>query len=185
MYDSTMSLYTEAGERKYLTVEERARFIQMAWQQPPQLRNLCLVLAYTGCRVSEALSLSRSSLQSTYLSIPTLKKRGKEFAVRDVPMPPKVLAALRETAPTTGSLFPYGRTWAWKHIKGVMAQSGIVGGPHATGKGIRHTFAIYAGLTKVSPNLIQRWMGHERLETTMTYLNFVGEEEIQMAQRMW
>jgi len=33
-------------------------------------------------------------------------------------------------------------------------------------------------------NLIQRWMGHSRIETTAIYANAVGDEERALAKRM-
>jgi len=40
------SLYSHAGQRKYLTPDERARFIDAAWRcQRAELRTLCLTLA--------------------------------------------------------------------------------------------------------------------------------------------
>ncbi len=52
-------LFTQSGKRKYLTSEERDRFITAAnSHERGEVRTLCLVLAYTGCRISEALQLT-------------------------------------------------------------------------------------------------------------------------------
>lgn len=52
-----ISLYTQAGLRKYLARDERQRFLAAADHAPPKLRLLCLTLAYSGCRISEALAV--------------------------------------------------------------------------------------------------------------------------------
>jgi len=52
------SLHTVAGQRKYLTGDERARFLAAAARAPRETRALCLVLAWSGCRISELLELS-------------------------------------------------------------------------------------------------------------------------------
>ncbi len=52
-------LFTSEGLRKYLTDEERRAFINAATQaERGEVRTLALVLAYTGCRISEALELT-------------------------------------------------------------------------------------------------------------------------------
>lgn len=54
----TGELYDAQGRRKYLTAEERKAFLVAAEKAPRTVRTLCLVLAYTGCRISEALELT-------------------------------------------------------------------------------------------------------------------------------
>lgn len=34
-------------------------------------------------------------------------------------------------------------------------------------------------------NLVQRWLGHARMETTAIYLQAMGDEEREIAARMW
>lgn len=66
-----------------------------------------------------------------------------------------------------------------------MDIAGVAPGPHRTPKGLRHAFGIHAVRSGVPPNLVQRWLGHASLETTMIYLEAIGEEERAMARRMW
>ena len=48
----------DARGRKYLTGEERARFLAAARAHPrPTVQTFALTLAHTGCRISEALAL--------------------------------------------------------------------------------------------------------------------------------
>lgn len=85
---SELSLYSGAGERKYINADERIRFLKAAEQSAPVVQTLCILLVYSGCRLSEALSLSPASVQSVarILAVRSLKKRGK-MIVREVPIP--------------------------------------------------------------------------------------------------
>lgn len=64
-------------------------------------------------------------------------------------------------------------------------EAGIAPGIHATPKGLRHGFGLHAIRSGVPLNLVQRWLGHARMETTAIYLQAMGREEREMAERMW
>jgi site-specific recombinase XerD len=81
-------------------------------------------------------------------------------------------------------IWGWSRSKGWMVIKRAMGAAGIVGN-HATPKGLRHSFAVHALRMKVPLNLIQRWLGHARIETTSIYTNVIGEEERRIAFRMW
>ena len=52
-------LSTFDGKRKYLTLEEQQRFLVATSQlDRAEVRTFCDTLAYTGCRISEALALT-------------------------------------------------------------------------------------------------------------------------------
>jgi site-specific recombinase XerD len=52
-------------------------------------------------------------------------------------------------------------------------------------KALRHGFGVAGTQSGVPLNIIQRWMGHARLDTTAIYTNAVGDEERALAKRMW
>lgn len=188
---SGASLYTRAGARKYLTAAERTRFIAAAQSIPrAELRTLCLTLAYTGCRISEALALTGTSIEheAGFIAIRSLKKRNGAVVIREMPVPPILLANLAQVhgrALGACRLWPLSRSRAWQLIKGVMAGAEITAGPHATPKGLRHGFGLHAVRSGVPLNLVQRWLGHARMETTAIYLQAIGAEERAIAERMW
>jgi integrase/recombinase XerD len=188
---SSASLYSALGRRKYLTPPERLRFIAAAMAHPrPELRTLCLVLAYTGCRISEALGLFSASIEAdeAFIAIRSLKKRKRVFLIRQVPVPFSLIQLLQQVHPQTGAgtrLWTWSRSRAWQLVKAVMAQAQIPPGLHATPKGLRHGFGVHAVRHGVPLNLIQRWMGHASLTTTAIYLEIMGDEEREIAQRMW
>ena len=55
-------LYTGGGRRKYLTAQERERFVDAAASRAPEIETLCLMLVWTGCRISVALIVSMADL---------------------------------------------------------------------------------------------------------------------------
>lgn len=192
IHSGTPSLYSATGLRKYLTRDERQRFLAASFAAPrPDVRTLCLTLAYTGCRISEALALTPASVQAGEgtIAIRSLKKRG-HIVVREVPVPPLLVAAL-ERGHGLSSMFPMQRLWplsrgrAWQLIKEVMLAAGVATGPHASPKGLRHGFGLHAIRCGVPLNLVQRWLGHASMTTTAIYLQAVGSEEREIAARMW
>jgi integrase/recombinase XerD len=187
------SLYTAAGRRKYLNADERSRFLAASIQcARADQRTLCLTLAYTGCRISEALGLTASCIEREggFISIRTLKKRRGIVVIREVPVPVELLDAIA-AAHGIENMDPDARLWklcrsrAWQLVKEVMKAARIAPGIHATPKGLRHGFGLHALRSGVPINLVKRWLGHARLETTEIYLQAVGTEEREIAARMW
>ena len=184
----TSELFTIEGKRKYLTAEEQGRFIAAAnAHERAEVRTLCLTLAYTGCRISEALELTadRIDLPDKSITFRTLKQRDK-VKYRSVPCPDTLIDALELThrvrkaqrAKATGkttSLWSWGRTQATKHIWAVMEEADI-SGDHATPKGLRHGFGVRMAMQTRNPRLVQKLLGHSNLETTAIYMDLVGDE---------
>jgi integrase len=188
----TSSLYSASGLRKYLTRDERERFLAASRAASrPDVRTLCLTLAYTGCRISEAIAITPASVQAAegIIAIRCLKKRGA-IIVREIPVPPQLILELvrvhRLSSLHAGQrLWPMSRGRAWQLIKDVMAEAGIMTGPHASPRGLRHGFGLHAIRCGVPLNLVQRWLGHASMTTTAIYLQAVGSEEREIAARMW
>lgn len=189
-------LYDLHGNRKYLTARERHAFISAAHQFSPEVETFCLTLAYTGARISEVLSLTpaRIDLDLRCIIIESLKKR-RMGIFRSVPVPETLLTRLNNVHKLTFTsetprrsdqrLWPWCRTTAWSTVKNVMRRAGIYGA-YAMPKGLRHGFAVESVTEAVIPlNVVQRWLGHARIETTAIYANAVGKEERMLAQRLW
>jgi len=193
--DTITSLYGPSSERKYLNAAERRRFIKAAQRAPPDVRTFCLLLNWSGGRISEVLALTPAAIDidSGVANLETLKRR-KRGIVRQVPLPSELLCALdrtfklrrRQPDPhfACQRIWPWSRTTAWRRVKEVMAAAGITGMP-AMPKGLRHGFGVNAFQSSVPPHLVQRWLGHASLETTAIYGDVIGAEERAFAARMW
>jgi integrase len=192
METTTLSLYDAYGGRKYLNAREREAFLTAARDgKKPRRLAFCELLVFTGCRLSEALAVTPKQVNSTeaYVVFQTLKRRKAHF--RSVPIPYELAERLIALPPPYGYgdavhffLFPWCRQTAWKYIKDVMDAAGIVG-PQACPKGLRHGFGMRAMMRGVPQNLVQRWLGHARPETTAIYQHAVGPEERAFAERVW
>ena len=62
-----------------------------------ELCTLCLMLAHTGCRISEALALTPAAiaLGDDVVAIRCLRKRNGQLVYRELPIPPEVVELLR------------------------------------------------------------------------------------------
>lgn len=78
--------FDASGHRKYLTAKERLRFLALADHVPADRRALSYVLAFAGCRISEALNLARHhvDVEAGTFTFRTLKRRPM---FRRVPVP--------------------------------------------------------------------------------------------------
>ena len=196
MTDMRFQLFDQEGQRKYLTARERKAFLAAAEHASREVRTLCMVLTFTGCRLSEALALTadRVDLDARTVTFETLKKRRRGI-YRSVPVPASVIDALnlvhalREAQKRRGRgkgvrLWAFSRTSGWRHVCAVMTVAGI-NGPQASPKGLRHGFGVQA-VTKGKPlNMVQKWLGHAQLSTTAIYADAIGAEEHQMIADMW
>jgi integrase/recombinase XerD len=127
------------GARKYLTADERERFLRAAEEHPRAVRTLCAVLAFSGCRISEAtaLTVDRVDLNTGTLVFESLKKR-RRGVFRAVPVPPSLLKDLdnvhgvrelqgRGDRGAGVRLWNWSRITAWRNVCGVMAAILIMG----------------------------------------------------------
>jgi integrase/recombinase XerD len=180
------SLFDRSGQRKYLVASERRAFVLSALRRGKPEAAFCLALAISGARISEILALTPERIDrgNGALVIETLKRRSR-YIYRAVPAPDRLLALLDSLPLTNGArIWPWCRTTAWSLVKSVMNEAKIASAlckPRA----LRHAFAVEAGQNGVPLNVIQRWLGHARLETTAIYLDALGQEERGMACKAW
>ena len=180
------SIYTIHGQRKYLDDHERQAFLNALTDLPPDKRMFCLTLFWTGCRISEALTLTpyQVAWREQMIVLRTLKQRGR-VVHRHVPVPKVYLNQLCMEVDKVDELFwPWTRKQGWQVVKNVMHKAGITG-PAATARGLRHSFGVHAVRSGVPLNKIQKWMGHSDISVTAIYTDVVGVEEIELAALMW
>ncbi|WP_293617378.1 tyrosine-type recombinase/integrase [Ponticaulis sp.] len=178
-------IYTTTGERKYLTVSERERFVEEASKEDLATFAFCLLLCLTGCRVSEALALKVTHIDRELRCVRylTLKRRSK-VVWRSVPIPNQLVETLvRLPVAEDGKVFQFSRSTAWRRVVMIMERAGIAGA-QACPRGLRHYFGVFADSQGIPQPVLQRWMGHAKLESTAIYRQAVGEEEQSLAERL-
>jgi integrase/recombinase XerD len=181
------ALFDGTGRRKYLCDSELARFHAALRKADPATRNFCQLIALTGCRISEALATTPRHLDidAKRVIFRTLKRR--KIAFRAVPVPNALMQELTTTAKGLADdarLWPWARQTGWRKICAVM-ETAEISGPMAMPKGLRHAYGIRAASKNVPPSIIQRFLGHADQATTAIYLDAVGEEEREFAERVW
>jgi len=72
----------------------------------------------------------------------------------------------------------------YRLIKAKMAEAGITG-IKSSPKGLRHSHAIACISREIPLTTVKKWLGHARLETTAIYADAIGEEERELARRLW
>ncbi len=182
-------MFDRNGTRKYLNGAERSAYFQAICKETePSRRAFFLTLFYTGCRISEGLNLQaeRIDLAAKAVVFETLKRR-KRGHFRSVPVPDALADLFRELLKGKTPecrIWAFSRTTAYRMIKRKMNQASIKGGM-ACPKGLRHGHAVACVSREIPLPTIQKWLGHARLETTAIYLEVHGEEERELAKRVW
>lgn len=192
-----MRLFDQNGNRLYLTKEERQLFLDYAKTQRTEIRTFAETIAYTGCRISEALEVTpnRIEIDNNQVLLRTLKKR-KDDVYRAVPVPEKLINTLTISFDlrkvqkgnkngTNKRLWKWTRQHAYEIIKKLMVDAGIEKGKHRMPKGLRHSYGVNAVVSGVTLSMLQKWMGHSDIKTTAIYANAIGKEEAEIASRMW
>jgi integrase len=189
-----MELLDEQGNRKYLTAQERIKFEEVAKEAEREVRTFCLILKNTGCRISEALNLKVRNIDfaAKAVTFETLKRRQRVF--RQVPISDSFLDELnlvhdlksRQAQKKTAEekIWQLSRATASRKVDEVMKNAKIKG-VQACPKGLRHGFAVACVENKISLNIIQKWLGHSQMTTTAIYANVLGDEERNVASRLW
>jgi site-specific recombinase XerD len=154
-----------------------------------RLRGLIVMLWRAGLRISEALALTESDLESARGSV--LIRRGKGGRRREVGMDEWAWAQLRPWLDTrvslpVGPLFcvingpTCGRPWSSSQVRIALRRTAVQAGvrrrfaPHQ----LRHAHAVEMAREGVPLNVIQRQLGHANLGVTSIYLQGIDSGEI-------
>ena len=188
------SLLDGNGRRLYLMPIESQAFLDAALFARGKTASMCAVLVLTGARISEVLALTPERLDDANSAIvfKTLKQR-THCTNRAIPVPPSFLdyldmvhhfrEAQRDPKRANKRLWTWSRTTAWRRVKAIMLAASVprhISKPRA----LRHAFGAKAVLADVNLTMIQRWLGHRRIETTLRYTTIIGQEERALARRM-
>ena len=189
-----ITLHDHRG-RKYLTREERDRFLAAVRSHPrPAVQTLARTLALTGCRVSEALGIRACDvdLGAAQIRIATLKRRRTHW--RAVPIPEDLVHELdlvhrvrRAQASPRGAkaaLWTITRQTANRQVRELMHRASIEG-PQACPRGLRHSWGIAAVSAGVPLPTVAAVLGHASLNTTAVYATAVEAEARELVSRVW
>jgi integrase/recombinase XerD len=192
---STLSLMRAQTAHRLPTVlslEEVRRLLQAA---TPFHNQVYFTTVYSlGLRLHEALSLQVSDIDGQRLQVHV--HRGKGAKDRYVPLPEATLMRLRAywkthrnktwLFPATGRDHKHSSTatspMSRSSVQGAFRKAKQRAGITKTGVAIhtlRHSYATHLLEAGVNPRLIQRYLGHTQLETTMVYLHLThkGHED--------
>ena len=185
---SNWSLIGKDGQRKYLVNGEYEAFMSAVASLKPYQRAFCETMAGCGGRISEVLALRKSDIdrQAGAITLRTLKKKGGKIEHRQVPVSPELITKLdmvfdlsrgKQEAKLWNVNVRNARRWVMK----AMEAAGLNHPPHA----LRHTFGAHCTGKGIPIGTIRKWMGHSFLDTTTIYTDLCGEEEKELAKRMW
>lgn len=184
-HQNDWQVFDDRGVRKYLDSNERVRFLAAADKLNLGDRALCYVIAYTGCRISEALQLGPHLVDHERQAVRFRTLKQRRMAFRHVPVPPWLITMLTKLpCDAAGRFWPIHRSTGWRIVHHAMQAANVVG-PMATCKGLRHAFGIHAAISNVPGPTIQKSLGHASPATTAIYLDAVGIEERALISRMW
>ncbi|MDN3697038.1 tyrosine-type recombinase/integrase [Vibrio cortegadensis] len=138
----------------------------------PQLIVIAKICLATGARISEALTLTRS--QVTEFKLTYAETKGKKN--RSVPISSSLHQEILDIAVSGHEIFDTSYKDAWRYIK--KALPGHVPSGQATHV-LRHTFASHFMMNKGDILVLQRILGHTKIEQTMAYAHFAPEHLIQ------
>ncbi len=173
------------SERDQLTLIENV-------SKNPRHELMVLIMIDCGLRVTEliTLKLGNFDFQNRVLKIASLKKRSDHPVYREIPLTPRVVAALSEVylkltdKSEEAYLFPsnsrtghISRISVWKMLK---RNSSWTASPHM----LRHTFASEVVKNGADIRTAQDLLGHASYKTTEIYLHVAADEKRQAIQRI-
>ncbi|MCG6368689.1 phage integrase [Vibrio fluvialis] len=133
------------------------------------IAKICLA---TGARISEALSLKCSQVSKYKLTF--IETKGKR--IRSVPISENLYSEIMDMAVSDRDVFSTTYASAHHYIK--KALPGYVPKGQATHV-LRHTFATHFMMNRGDILILQRILGHQKIEQTMVYAHYSPDHLIQ------
>lgn len=190
----------------YLLLPEVHAILNTVDRKSPRDGNTFLLFATlwnTGARISEALALTKHSFhldeRGPYVSLKTLKKRGRPTTskkrisrdpARMVPIRnPAYLEYLRsyfELVPlkSDARIFNFSRQAADTRIRALLDKMDERPSIDVSCHTFRHSFAVNCLLHGISLGVLQRWLGHASIESTVVYTQVLTVETGHLMERV-
>lgn len=151
----------EPKERvRHVTIEQGKAILR---KLPPHINLMAAFSLSTGCRLNETESLTWSRVNFETRQAEVLTKGG---GTRFVDLNADALTILQITDRSRVEVFD--STNRRKHWERALAEVGV---EDFHWHDMRHTFATWLGRTNAGLHVIQKALGHSRVETTMRYLH--------------
>jgi integrase len=160
--------FDEDNERiRWLSAEEEEQLLKLL---PPDLAAFCEILIHTGMRRGELLSLKPEQIDGDYARL----WRTKNGKARSVPLSPRAKELLEQWVPFDMNL-TYMNT-EWNKVRKAM---GMKNDRNFVLHMLRHTTATRWLDATSNIVLVQKVLGHARLETTMRYAHTSDDQLLQ------
>ena len=176
---------------RLLEADEIARFLD---EVPDRIKALVYCVVYAGLRYSELLRLQWRDISWKTGEL-TVRSEGKEhtksYKSRRIPMSDALVEALqwhRREFIVVGEphVFCSRLRRPYKDIRDMLDHAAERAGiedsvrPHQ----LRHAFCSHALMQGIDPRTVQKWMGHQKLETTLRYAHVSPDHEKVAIQRL-
>ncbi len=176
------ALEEDEGRIRVLSPGEEATLLEgLKLRGFPLVASIAALAIDTGLRRGEILALDRQALRqaadgSWWVDL----DKTKSGSPRSVPLTPRALAATRELLMAG---FPPKHTirWAWDRVKVDM---GLDADPDFTLHACRHTCATRLLERGFNTRVIQKWLGHKRIETTERYAHVFDTTLLEAAKAL-
>ena len=145
---------------------------------------LMLIQWRSGLRISEALALTVADLSLTSDRPTLIVRRGKGNKPRRVPVHPELRGALQQRIayaklPQSRRLIEADPSTGWRWVQRAYGRAVLLGllpegkalGTHT----LRHSAARHWLMHGIPINVVSRWLGHARLQTTLIYLEVLPD----------
>ena len=180
--ESIELIKTDEKPLTYLTKPEITQFLDTLSQfdrcikvSIPQLVVISKICLATGTRINEALSLKRS--QVTRYKLTFIETKGKKN--RSVPISEALYEEILTIAVSERNIFNQTYKDAWRYIKRALPEHVPDGQANHI---LRHTFASHFMMNNGNILVLQRILGHRKIEQTMAYAHFAPEHLIQAVE---
>ena len=188
-------------DRRYWTVEETRRFIEVASHSSRKWSPLCLLLVSTGLRISEALGLTWQdvNLDKNLIHITTVQVHTDGQFIAG---PPKTRSGRRSISlDNVGSSVMKtlardgGKGGVFRTRKGKPPVPGVIirelrqlcdeaGVPRLTPHGLRHVHAMLALEATGDAYLVQRRLGHSHISVTLGLYGYSLRKDYSVASAL-
>lgn len=144
---------------KALSIKEQQRFIKIISKH--RYKDYYLFLLYSGCRRAEGVGIMWQDidLSKNILHIRGTKTLGSD---RYIPISSKLKQIILDNKNASDRLFPYTTNQVTKAFQRLQKKYKLDYTLHS----LRHTFATRCLESGVSIRVVQKWLGHSRIDTT-------------------